>query len=72
MITKIGRKLVQGAKAEIQEGPKVEIFDTDKILDLIEAVAVLGGIALLIFGGCRSLKKPVTVVNNIYINGIKQ
>ena len=71
MISKIGRKLVQGAKAEIQEKP-VEIFNTDKILDLIEAVAVFGGIALLIFGGCRSLKKPVTVVNNIYINGIKQ
>lgn len=71
MIEKFGRKLIQGAKAEIQEKP-VEIFNTDKILDLIEAVAVLGGIALLIFGGCRSLKKPVTVVNNIYINGIKQ
>lgn len=71
MIEKFGRKLIQGAKAEIQEKP-VEIFNTDKILDLVEAVAVLGGIALLIFGGCRSLKKPVTVVNNIYINGIKQ
>lgn len=71
MIEKFGRKLIQGAKAEIQEKP-VEIFNTDKILDLIEAVAVFGGIALLIFGGCRSLKKPVTVVNNIYINGIKQ
>ena len=71
MIEKFGRKLIQGAKAEIQEKP-VEIFNTDKVLDLIEAVAVFGGIALLIFGGCRSLKKPVTVVNNIYINGIKQ
>lgn len=72
MIAKIGRKLIQGAKAEIQEGPKVEIFDTDKILELAESLIMIGGIALVIFGGCRSLKKPVTVVNNIYINGIKQ
>ena len=71
MISKIGRKLVQGAKAEIQENPP-EIPGTEKIIDLVETGIVLLSLTLMILGGLRSSKAPTTIVNNIYINGIKQ
>lgn len=71
-VKKLGRKLVQGAKAEIKEGP-IEIINTDKLWDAIECGLGLIALALLIFGGVRSPKQTgTTVINNIYINGIKQ
>ena len=71
MLARIGRRLVQGAKAEIQENPP-EIFNPDRILDIAETTISLLALALMIFGGSRSRKSATTIVNNIYINGIKQ
>ena len=70
MFAKIGRKLVQGAKAEIEESPPV-IFDQDRIFDLLEAVVAFGTLAIVLFGGGKS-KQPVTVVVNNYVNGVQQ
>ena len=70
MFTKIGRKLVQGAKAEIEESPPV-IFDQDRIFDLLEAVVAFGTLVIVLFGGGKS-KQPVTVVVNNYVNGVQQ
>lgn len=70
MFEKIGKKLVQGAKAEIQEKP-VSILDTDKFLEWAE-VAI--GIGLLAIGFLKFLKKPetpaqpTTIVINNYIS----
>lgn len=75
MISRLGRKLVAGAKAEIQENPpEIKLFDTDRVAELVEAGIALIGFALLVFSGVRgnSTKQPMTVVTNIYINGIKQ
>ena len=70
MFVKIGRKLVKGAKAELQESPV--IFNPDRILDLVEAGIAVIALGLMIFGGGRTSKGTTTVINNIYINGIKQ
>lgn len=76
MVTKIGRKLVQGAKAEIEENPPA-ILNPDRIPDLVEAAISLVSLALIIFGalktkGVTTSTGTTTVINNIYINGIKQ
>ena len=75
MISRLGRKLVAGAKAEIQENPpEIKLFDTERVIELVEAGIALIGIGLLAFSGIRgsSMKQPMTIINNVYINGIKQ
>lgn len=67
MLAKIGRKLVKGATAEIQENPPA-ILDQDRWASLLETGLILGTLALVIFGSCRgSSKQPVTVVVNNYL-----
>lgn len=67
MFTKIGRKLIQGAKAEIEENPP-EILDQNRWADLLETGLTLGILSLMIFGSLRgSAKQPITVVVNNYI-----
>lgn len=65
MFAKIGRKLIQGAKAEIQESP-TSLLNQDKWLELAENIITLGLLALTILGSNRGCRQPVTVVvNNI-------
>lgn len=65
MFAKIGRKLIQGAKAEIEESPPA-MLDQNRWADLIETGLTLGMLALTILGSFRGNRQPVTVVvNNI-------
>ena len=65
MFAKIGRKLIQGAKAEIQENPE-SLLNQDRWLDIAENVLTLGLLAVMILGNSRGCRQPVTVVvNNI-------
>ena len=67
MLTRIGRKLVRGATAEITENPPA-ILDQNRWADLLETGLTLGILAMMIFGSFRgSSKTPVTVVVNNYI-----
>ena len=67
MFTKIGRKLMAGAKAEMEEKPPA-ILDQDRWADLLETGLTLGLMMILIFGSSRgSNKLPVTVIVNNYI-----
>lgn len=67
MLSRIGRKLVKGAAAELEENPPA-ILDQDKWISLLETGMILGTLALMIFGSFRgSSKPPVTVVVNNYI-----
>ena len=69
MLARIGRKFIQGAKAELQENPpELEtILDTGKTMDLVETLLSLGILALTIFGMNKAPKTPVTVIVNNYI-----
>ena len=67
MLKRIGRKFVQGAKAEIEENPPM-IFDPERMLDLAEAVIGLGILAISIFARARSPKATTIVINNYYIS----
>lgn len=67
MFEKIGKKLVQGATAEIQEKP-ISIVDTDKLIEWGEIAIGIGLIVLGIFCGCRRKnEQPTTIVINNYI-----
>ena len=67
MFAKIGRKLVQGAKAEIEEKPPV-ILDQDRWMDVLETGMTLGLLALTILGAVRGRnQKPITVIVHNYI-----
>ena len=67
MLTRIGRKLIRGATAEIEENPPA-ILDQNRWADLLETGLTLGLLALMICGSFRwSSKQPVTVVVNNYI-----
>lgn len=65
MFRNLGRKLVQGAKAEIQEKP-VQIFDQEAIEGLGE---LLLGVGILAIAACTLLRKPKAEqpIVNIYI-----
>lgn len=67
---RIGRKLVQGAKAEIQENP--ELFNPDKVLNIVEAGISLIMLGLTVFTCSKCGKTKPTVltmtVNNYYFN----
>lgn len=65
MFRNLGRKLVQGAKAEIQEKP-VQIFDQEAIEGLGE---LLLGVGILAIAACALLRKPKAEqpIVNIYI-----
>lgn len=68
MLTRIGRKLIRGATAEIEENPPA-ILDQNRWADLLETGLTLGLLALMICGSLRgSSKQPVTVVVNNYIS----
>ena len=71
MFAKIGRKLIQGAKAEIEESPPT-ILDQDRWMNLLEMGLTLGLLAVTILGSLRSNKQPVTVIVNNYIQGGSQ
>ena len=67
MLTRIGRKIIRGATAEIQENPP-DILNQDRWADLLDTGMTLGLLAMMIFGSLRgSNKTPVTVVVNNYI-----
>lgn len=65
MFKDFGRKLVQGAKAEIQEKP-VQIFDKEAVEGLGE---LLIGIGMLTIAACVLLRKPKAEqpIVNVYI-----
>lgn len=72
MFERVGKKLVQGAKAEIAENP-VSILDTDKLIEWTE-IALGAGLLILgiFFGGRRghsSSQQPSTIIINNYIQG---
>ena len=68
MLTRIGRKLVKGATAEIQENPP-DILNQDRWMDLLETGLTMSFLLITICGVFRgSSKQPVTVVVNNYIS----
>lgn len=72
MVAKIGKKLIQGAKEELQKDPP-KLFDTENVSELIEGILTVGLIGMVIFGlSRRSKPAPVTVIVNNYINGVLQ
>jgi hypothetical protein len=56
MFKKIGKKMIQGAKAEIQEKP-IQIFDTEAIEGLGE---ILIGVGMLTIAAVLLFRKPAT------------
>lgn len=66
MFAKIGRKLIQGATAEIEENPPI-LLDQNRWMDILETGLTLGILALTILGSFRGRQQPVTVVVNNYI-----
>lgn len=67
MLMRIGRKLVKGATAEMNENPP-EILNQERWANLLETGLTLGILALTILGGFKGAgKQPVTVVVNNYI-----
>ena len=67
MFAKIGRKLAQGAKEEIQENPPV-ILEPDTIASCFKAVVGLAIFAMALFGGRKVPKQASTTVINYTIN----
>lgn len=70
MVAKIGKRLVQGAKAELEKDPP-KLFDTENISELMEAVLTVGLAGMVLFALSRRSKTSVVIVNN-YINGVLQ
>ena len=70
MFKGIGRKLVQGAKAEVQEDP--DLMCPGKLLELAKAGLSLLLLGFTIFASSRSstraakLPASVTIINNYY------
>lgn len=70
MLKRIGRKLVQGAKAEVEADP--DLMCPGKILELAEAGLSLLLLGLMIFASSRSstraakLPASITIINNYY------
>ena len=68
MIQKIGKKLIQGAKAEIAEKP-IHILDTERLIEWAEIMIPLGLLALSLIRGMKKAPEPTTIVINNYIQG---
>jgi hypothetical protein len=68
MFERIGKKFIQGAKAEIQEEP-IHILDTEKLIEWAEIVIPIGLLALSLIRGLRRAPEPTTIVINNYIQG---
>ena len=70
MFRKIGRKLVQGAEAEVESDP--DLMCPGKLLELAEAGLSLLLLGLTIFASSRSTTRAgripasVTIINNYY------
>ena len=71
MFERVGKKLIQGAKAEIQEKP-IQILDTDKLIEWGEIVLEVGLVLLGIFCATRKKTEPTTIVINNYIGNDAQ
>ena len=68
MVQKLGGKLVKGAKEEIQKEP-IQLLDTERLIQWAEIVIPIGLLALGLIRGLRKPPEPLTIVNNIYIQG---
>ena len=68
MFQKIGKKLVQGAKAEIQEKP-IHILDTERLIEWAELMIPIVIFGLTLIGGLRKPLEPTTIIINNYIQG---
>ena len=68
MFERIGKKLVQGAKAEIKEEP-IRILDTERLIEWAEIVIPIGLLALSLIRGLRKAPEPTPIVINNYISG---
>jgi len=68
MFRRIGQKLIQGAKAEIEEKP-IHILDTERLIEWAEIFIPVGILALSLIGGLRKSPESTTVVINNYIQG---
>lgn len=68
MLQRIGKKLIQGAKAEIEEKP-IRLLDTEKLIEWAEVFIPIGILAFSLIRGLRSNPEPTTIVINNYIQG---
>lgn len=68
MVQKLGGKLVKGAKEEIQKEP-IQLLDTERLIQWAEIVIPIGLLALGLIRSLRKAPEPLTIVNNIYIQG---
>lgn len=68
MVQKLGGKLVKGAKEEIQKEP-IQLLDTERLIQWAEIVIPIGLLALGLLRGLKKAPEPLTIVNNIYIQG---
>ena len=71
MLRGVGKKLVQGAKAEIQENP-IHILDTERIIQWAEMAIPMVILVFGLFRSCRKNPEPTTIVINNYIQGGKE
>ena len=68
MVQRIGEKFVKGAKAEIRKEP-IQILDTERLIQWAEIVIPISLLALGLLRGLKKAPEPLTIVNNIYIQG---
>lgn len=68
MFQRIGKKLIQGAKAEIQEKP-IHILDTERLIDWAEMAIPVVVLLLGLFRSAKKPQEPTTIVINNYIQG---
>ena len=64
MFTRIGRKLMKGATAELEENPPAAL-DQEKWSELLETGTLLGLGAMVLLTFLRVPKTPITVIVNV-------
>lgn len=68
MFQRIGKKLIQGAKAEIKEKP-IHILDTERLIEWAEIAIPVVVLLLGLFRSAKKPQEPTTIVINNYIQG---
>ena len=66
MFKKIGKKLVQGAKAELDENPP-EILNPNSLMETVTVIFGMGALIMMLFSRSRASKPMNIVINNYYL-----
>ena len=68
MFKRIGKNLIQGAKAEIEKEP-ISLVNTEKLKEFAEILIPIGILALSLIRCLKPAAQPTTIVINNYISG---